>query len=236
MSKHLSAVSFCHYCVSDNRSAWVLDRRTLFLNHQTQAGFYLRDSKWQAVKDGDFSGTVVHRSVVHLAQLVGSMLWKRHHKTDVFLISEDAELRSILNALEDPPDSATLVMIYTLLAWCFLFQRQLEVGREYLMKASQVVTIQNLQLTPPCMDAMLVLGEPDEDTKEFLTSMAQLLYMDKAAVMVLGMSTLLDAEYDRQLKTLSVSTASILMLLAPLNSSTVHAAMAHKAFGRPDAL
>ncbi|KIP09139.1 hypothetical protein PHLGIDRAFT_347915 [Phlebiopsis gigantea 11061_1 CR5-6] len=177
--------------------------RSLFLNHQTQIGFYLREAKWQAVKNGDFSGLVVHRGLVHLSQLLGSLLWRIHHKTEVLVLSEAVEMQNLLNALEYPPDPATLVMMYTVLAWYHLYERKLEIGRQYLSKAVDVIMLNNLQFAMQPIDVMLSLEEPDENTKEYLTSMCQLLYMDKAAKIVLQMAPLMDATFDTQFRTLT---------------------------------
>ena len=182
-----------------------LSRRSHFLAHQVQLGFYLRDAKIQAVLSGDLSGRVVHPAVVHLAQMVGAFLWKVHHQTDVLILSEDIEMLKILNCLEYPPDSATLVMVYTVIGEYLLFKRQPDAARMYLVKATQVMSPQELQLCTPNLHTMLAMGEPDEDTKEFIAAISQLMYVDKASTMVMGMVPFLDAEYDEQIRTLSVS-------------------------------
>ncbi|KIP05150.1 hypothetical protein PHLGIDRAFT_164927 [Phlebiopsis gigantea 11061_1 CR5-6] len=179
--------------------------RTLFLNHQIQLGFYLRDTKWQAVRSGDLSGRVIHPAVVYVAQLVGCFLWKLRHKTDVLVLSEDIEIRNVLNAVEAlPPDPATLVMIYTVLGEYLLFKQQRELGRDYLVRASRVLAPQDLQLAAPSLEGLSSHTEPDEDTKEYLSAMAQLLYIDKATSMVLRLPFFLNAEYDRQLRSITI--------------------------------
>ena len=96
-------------------------------------------------------------------------------------------------------------MLYTLLSWYFLFERRLDTGRQYLIKATDVVTLNDLRFSSQTMDAMIALEEPDEDTKEYLTALSQRLYMDRAATIVLGMAPLMNLEYDKQFKALSVS-------------------------------
>lgn len=189
-------------------------RRSLFLDHQIQLGFYVREAKRQAVQSGDFSGRIVHPTVVYLAQLVGCFLWKLHYKTDALILSEDIELRNVLESLETlPPDSTTMVMAYTVLGEYMYFKRQLELGRQYLVRASRVIALQDLQLSASKLSGLLGLGEPDEDTKEYLSALGQLCYIDKATSAVLCVPTFLDAEYDRELRNLTVrvihdSTAS----------------------------
>lgn len=168
-------------------------------------GLYLRPAKWQAVKDGDFSGRVVHRGVVHLSQLVGSLLWRLHHKTEVLIMFEADELQNLSASLAYPPDPATLVSIYTILSWYFLWERKLDTGRQHLAKASDVITLNNLQLSMQTMDDILASEEPDEDAKEYITSFCQLLYMDKAATLVIGMAPLMGPQFDGQFKSLAVS-------------------------------
>ncbi|EKM55428.1 uncharacterized protein PHACADRAFT_161409 [Phanerochaete carnosa HHB-10118-sp] len=177
--------------------------RSLFLKHQTQLGFYFRESKLNAIRNGDFSGQVIHPSMVHAAQLLGSLLWRAHTKTDVLVVNEEVEMGAILNSLSEPPDSATLVVIYCLLAWYTLYLRQIDPGREYMAKAANVLISNNLQLTPPHMDDVLMLEEPDEDTKEYITAVGQYIYNNRVAQMILGWPSFLDEEYDRQLKSLS---------------------------------
>lgn len=187
-------------------------RRCLFLDHQIQLGFYLRDAKLQAVKCGDVSGRVAHPALVYLAQLIGGFLWRLHHNTDEPLDGDEVELRNILRSLEYPPDPATLVVIYILLGEYLLFKKQLDIGRQYLIRASQVLPIEDLQLSMPNMSAMLSVDEPDEDTKEYISALAQLSYIDKATSMVLNFPPFLEVEYDRQLKALSVSTLAHMQL------------------------
>ena len=178
--------------------------RSLFLNHQAQMGLYLRETKWQAVKDGDFSGRFVHPSMVHLSQLVGSLLWRLHRKTEVLVVSESEELQSLLTALEYPPDASTLVSIYTILSWYFLWERRLEIGQEYLTKAMDIIILHNLQMSSQTIDPILALEEPDEDQKEHVTALCQRMYMDKAATMILGMAPLMGPVFDSQFKSLAV--------------------------------
>ncbi|EKM53711.1 uncharacterized protein PHACADRAFT_125635, partial [Phanerochaete carnosa HHB-10118-sp] len=79
----------------------------------------------------------------------------------------------------------------------------MEVGREYLIKAAHVIVSNNMQVTPPHMDGVLTLEEPDDDTKEHVTTIAHFIYSDNFAQMVLAYPPFLDAEYNRQLKLLS---------------------------------
>ncbi|KAJ3520271.1 hypothetical protein NM688_g9187 [Phlebia brevispora] len=176
--------------------------RSMFLAHNVQIGIYLRESKWKAVKEGDFSGEIVHPTMVHLAQLIGGALWRMTHKEGAVIVSEELELRNALSALTNPPEPATQVSINCLLAWYFLFKRQLEDGRAYLVKAYQIVADFGLQLSPTAADAMTPMSEPDEDTKELITALSQLLYLDKAGIIVLSMPSVLNDEYDRQVKAL----------------------------------
>lgn len=178
--------------------------RALFLSHHLQLGFYLRETKRQAVLAGDFSGRVVHPAVVHLAQLIGAFLWKQHHKTDVLILSEDVELFNVLSALEYPAEPSTLVMVYIVLGEYLLFKRQIEAGRQYLVKSSKVISLQDLQMSTPSLGALLAVGEPNEDTKEYLTVLAQMAYIDKSTSMVIGFTPFLDSEYERRLKELAV--------------------------------
>lgn len=143
--------------------------------------------------------------MVYLAQLVGCFLWKLRYKTDVLVLSEDLELRNVLDAVEAlPPDPTTLVMIYTVLGEYLLFKRQIELGREYLVRASRVLAAQDLQLAAPSLEGLISCTEPDEETKEYLSTMGQLLYIDKATSMVLRLPFFLNAEYDRQLRSITV--------------------------------
>ena len=43
--------------------------------HTAQVGIWLRESKLKAIKEGDYSGKVVHPALIHLAQLIGGVFW-----------------------------------------------------------------------------------------------------------------------------------------------------------------
>ena len=144
--------------------------------------------------------------MIHLSQLIGGVLWRMHHKSDSIIIDEELELRNALRTLEHRPEPPTLVSIYCLLAWYFMFKRQLEEGRNYLVKAYRVVMDNGLQLSGPTPDPLDRITEPDEDTKEHVTALSQLLYLDKAGIIVLNMPSVLNDEYDRQMKALPAST------------------------------
>jgi hypothetical protein len=162
------------------------------------------------VEAGDVSGRIVHPAIIHVSQLLGSLLWRTQQKTEVLVVSEDVELQSLLQALQNTPDPATLVMIYTLVSWYFYYQRHLRSGAQYLGEAAKVVLSHNLEFSP---ERTLTLGEPGEDTKEYITALTQLLYMDRNAATVLDAKLLLNPEYEKQFKELSVSTASSVFLL-----------------------
>lgn len=184
--------------------------RSTFLAHNVQIGVYLRESKWNAIKEGDYSGKAVHPAMLHLAQLIGGVLWRIHNKTDSLIINEDVELRNAIGAIEStPPDPATLLSIDCLLAWYHLFKRRVDEGRVYLVKAYQVVVEYGLQLAAPAPDSVTPLIEPDEDTKEVITALSQLLYLDKAGIIVLSMPSVLNDDYDRQVKNLPVSAMDL---------------------------
>ena len=171
----------------------------------------MREAKWKAVKEGDHSGQVVHPALIHLAQLIGGVLWRMHNKTDSLIIHEEVELRNALRALDQRPDPSTLLSIDCLLAWYFLYRRQVDEGRSYLVRAYQVVVDYGLQLIPPGPDTVTGIVEPDEDTKELITALSQLLYLDKAGIIVLSMPSVLNDDYDRQVKALSVGNTAFTM-------------------------
>ncbi|EKM51825.1 uncharacterized protein PHACADRAFT_101816, partial [Phanerochaete carnosa HHB-10118-sp] len=183
--------------------------------------------------------------IIHLSQLVGIYLWKLHHKTDVLVVSEDVEMLKVLNALEYAPEPATLVTIYIVLGEYLLFKRQLDTGRQYLIKASNVMSLQDLQTSTPSLDALLMVGEPEEDTKEYLTALGQLTYVDKATSMVIGWTPFLDHEYEKQLKQLVLSQPwfathsavalrckSLLLLREAMRLSRIRASAASKSSER----
>lgn len=178
--------------------------RALFLKHQIQFGFHLRESKIDAIRNGDFSGRVIHPAMVHAAHLLGSLLWRVHTRTPVSVINEDVEIGAILNSLSDPPEPITLIIVYYLLAWYNLYLRQVDIGREYMGKAAQVIISHNMQLIPPHISDVLALEEPDDDTKEYITTMGQFTYMNRVGHMILGLPSFLSTEYDRQVKSLSI--------------------------------
>lgn len=173
--------------------------------HTAQVGIWLRESKLKAIKEGDYSGKVVHPALIHLAQLIGGVFWLMHSRSDALIINEEIELRNTQRALDHLPDPATMLSIYCLLAWYHLYKRQLEDGRNMLVKGYQHVMEYDLQLVKPRPDAVTNLAEPDDDTKEVLVGLSQLLYLDKAAMIVLNMPSVLNDEYDRQVKALPVS-------------------------------
>lgn len=150
----------------------------------------------------------MHPTIVYLAQLIGGCLWKLHSKTnrDSNVIDPEFELQNALDALSNIPDPVTLVFINCLLAWYFLFKQNLSMGQHWLFKAYRAVEDNDLQLAPPVGNAVVTSSaEPSEDTKELITALSQLLFLDKAGAIVLNLPSITSDKFDQDVQALPVS-------------------------------
>ncbi|KAI0341681.1 hypothetical protein BDW22DRAFT_1485146 [Trametopsis cervina] len=179
--------------------------RALYIAHSATLGVYLRSSKCQAIKAGDISGTVVHPAVVHLALLLGGIFWHMYPSATLSAVNEEAELqRAIQSLYTHPPDPVTLVMVYCTLAWYTFFNRRLSEGQAWVIKAHEAARQHHLRILPEDVAAIIELNQPNEDTKEMIATICQLVYFDKAATLVLKLPSGLETEFDQQLKQLSM--------------------------------
>lgn len=147
--------------------------------------------------------------MVHLALLIGGICWCIHRKDQPLAINEELELQRALNSLEKPPDPVSLIMIHCLIAWFYFFRRRIPEGQAYLAKAYQVVVQFQINLSSEDMESILEINEPSEDTKEMVTTLCELVYLDKAATLVLKTPSLMHPEIDRQLKQLPVRSIGL---------------------------
>lgn len=142
---------------------------------------------------------------MHLAHLIGNVLYKTHYQTMSITVDPQSELQHAYSALHNPPDPATLVVIHCLFAWYFLFERDMDTGFGHLRNAYAVITEHELQFTTTTLEAVLTFTEPDEATKEHVSALCQLLYLEKAAQIVIGVDGFVSPGIDQQLKDVVVS-------------------------------
>ncbi|KAI0695889.1 hypothetical protein BC835DRAFT_1272624, partial [Cytidiella melzeri] len=177
--------------------------RALYLAHNDTIGFYLRPSKWQAIEAGDLSGTVIHPAMIRMALLIGGIYWSMQPGRGQPSIDEDYHLQCIHQSLaQQPPDSVTSITVYCQLSWYGFVKREFSEGQAYLMKAHDIVRQHHLQICSPDMLSILDINQPDDDTKEMVTILCQMIYIDKASQLVLELSSVLPKDFDHQLQQL----------------------------------
>jgi hypothetical protein len=180
-------------------------RRALYLAHNLTVGSYLRPSKYRAIESGDLSGAMVHPALVHLSVLLGGIFSTMQYGVGPPNTDPDTLMQLATQSMvQQQPEPVTLVMIYCLISWYLFFKRNLTEAQAYLSKAHNVTQQYHLKMPQPNLLSILDLHQPDDDTKEMVTALCQMVYLDKAAELVLKLPPVLPEDFDTQLKKLPV--------------------------------
>lgn len=192
--------------------------RSVFFAHGVQLGLNMPKHKLEALNQGDLSGNIIHPVIVHIAHLWGCIFLQNDRI--IGLDEEATHLQLVLESLAGPvsPNLVTLLQAYCLIGIYFFFKRELYRGREFLLKASNIVLQYNLHITlPSCKfysgqgditDASLPLVANDEGD-ELRNALCQLVYVDKVSELLLHLPPVLNSQLDEDFRTI---LASILLL------------------------
>ena len=151
---------------------------------------------------------MVHPSIIHVAHLWGTTLSGKYH-VPARVEEEIMHFGLVFEALDRmPPNIVTLLQVYSLMGLYFLFKRDISRGREFLLKASNVVLQYNLHIRSPgkprsgdCMASPLVVAtEIDEE----MNALCQLLYIDKVSNLLLNLPPFLDHQLDTDFRAILV--------------------------------
>ncbi|EMD38527.1 hypothetical protein CERSUDRAFT_113707 [Gelatoporia subvermispora B] len=166
-----------------------LYRRT-FIEHHGQLGLSLPASKIHAIYDGDISGRVVAPVLVYLAQLTGCCLWRKQNRAEAYLSTESLQLAYVFQTLDSTEDLVVRLQVHTVLTFYFLVQLQMNEGGQQLTAAADLAMAAKMQFPPH--------GSSQSDLEERIGSLSQLVYLNKAAQIILGATTMLTPEFDHQ--------------------------------------
>jgi hypothetical protein len=189
-----------------------------------QLGFSTTRVKMDALIRGDTSGAVVHPVIIHTAHLWGVLLGRKSH-VPVNAEEERIHFRLVFEAMDRmQPSVVTLLQVYNLMSLYFFFKRDVPRGREFLLKASNVVLQYDLHIRCPaavrfhsedCVDSrashLVVPIESDEE----MNALCQLLYLDKASNLLLDLPPVLDHQLDNDFRMVVVGGR-----LSPLGTVT----------------
>ncbi|OBZ75707.1 hypothetical protein A0H81_04384 [Grifola frondosa] len=175
-------------------------RRVMFLSSLGQLGLSFSAQKLQAIVLGDHSNPTVPPVLIHVAQLMGCVLWRYKNESNKYSASEALQLHHVSQAMLQTREPWTLVEVHIVLAVYQFTQHQLYDARDYVEKAVHVVQQHNLHFP---------LVEPTDEVEEQLCALSQLLALDKTTSAVLNVPTLLDMEYEQRFATIPFFYPSI---------------------------
>ncbi|KZT11368.1 uncharacterized protein LAESUDRAFT_740887 [Laetiporus sulphureus 93-53] len=176
--------------------------RMTFLNHHGQLGISFPEPKMRAIMNGDLSGTYAHPVLIHVAQLMGCRLWQDQHRMNLNGTIENIQLQLTNRALLENPDPVTKLQVHSVLAIYFLIKRMMHEGRDQLVKGAQVAAEFRMRFDMLVAGGLPSLQDEPDVAQEHICALSQLMYLDKAATIVLNDPSLLGADYDQQFRTL----------------------------------
>ncbi|GBE82317.1 hypothetical protein BKA93DRAFT_891062 [Sparassis latifolia] len=202
-SEIISPLVDSHYLTTSTSYQDLDEFRALFISHHGQLGLFLSEEKTQAILLADLSGRVVHPVLVYAAQLMGCRLWQEQHRAVCTITTESYQLRSVQQALLNTGHPVTRLQVHNVLTIYFLIKQHMQEGRDQLVKAANLVMQYSLRFQSPAITGTNLLQEPNIEAREQICALSQLLYLDKAACIVLNESTLLSVEFEQDFATLS---------------------------------
>lgn len=147
--------------------------------------------------------------MVHASVLNGWVYWCMQHGGDKSTLDHKFHRQLALQSLEqETPDPVTLLMIYCLLAKPAYFMRDTVSAQAYVAKGHDIVLQHNLDVSSQSMESILGINQPDDDTQEMVSAVCQLIYLDKAAELVIRLPPALPKGFDERLLQLAVSRVS----------------------------
>ncbi|KAI0362018.1 hypothetical protein OH77DRAFT_1416218 [Trametes cingulata] len=218
--------------------------RSVFAEHTRQCGCVLSSEKLQAILAGDVSGRVVHPAFTYVAQLLGCLLWQVQRHIFVFPHTEYEQLQLLWAALESA-DPVTEIQIRYLLAIYFLLKKHMEEGEEQLSTAVRVA-LQHRLAFPTGSDEFdpLLMTEATPEQAELISTLSQLVYLDRCSALVFRVPTRLDESYDDGFRAVSIfypllaktnvvylRARSLLLLIRTKQASLEWAALSSTAHG-----
>jgi hypothetical protein len=167
--------------------------RSTFIEHRSQLGIYLPESKKQAILSGDISGDSVHPSLIPMAHLFGHLYQLRRHPEQNFPVLDDSEemyIRATVASCSDmaPGDTSIVdfVRAHTLMAMYRLRLSNAGEGLRLLNNTKEIVEARGVRFLlqiPWTHDGSAVAspiawqGSTDE-TLERITTLAQLIFIE----------------------------------------------------------
>ncbi|KAJ7067275.1 hypothetical protein C8F01DRAFT_1018913 [Mycena amicta] len=187
--------------------------RTLVLEHRFHYGLNLPQSKVSAIANGDLSGQHVHPALVHAAELLGYVQRYQAHPDGWLSFNSqsaaEVELEVLVrDALDDPQgiDPLTTLQIYMVLAVYYCQKEDICAGQECLVKASNLLAHPSPSLGLDA-DFCSVFNNsndakfdsssssplaPHTHAEEVRAALAQVIYMDLGAQLVVNLPSSLD--------------------------------------------
>ncbi|KAF9805506.1 hypothetical protein IEO21_09019 [Rhodonia placenta] len=191
-----------HFSLNSPTLQELSEFRSTFLSHHGQLGVSFPEPKMRAILDGDISGTYAHPVLIYVAQLMGCRLWQEQHRTVLNTPVEFIQLQFVEQALLDGPDPVTRLQVHSVLAIYFLIKRQMHEGRDQLLRGAQTAVQYGLRFDSHTSEGLQPLADTSDIAQEHICALSQLMYLDKAAAIVLNDPSLLSAEYDQQFRRL----------------------------------
>ncbi|KAH9951341.1 hypothetical protein B0H21DRAFT_718585 [Amylocystis lapponica] len=199
------------------------DFRALFLSHHGQLGVCLSQAKLEAIMVGDLSSTTVHPVLVHAAQLLGFRLWQEKTRTVYNPGIEEGQLSLIKQALLNTVDPVTRLQVHCMLAFYFLLRQFMQEGHEQLVQAVRTVTENNMTFN---IQTEAPLQELSSQAKEQICALCQLMYLEKAANLVLNDPPMLTVQYEHEFRAVPYLFANLsknnLVILRTRSVSLLH--------------
>ncbi|KIJ64537.1 hypothetical protein HYDPIDRAFT_40278 [Hydnomerulius pinastri MD-312] len=185
--------------------------RMMFLAHGAHLGLCLSEEKLNALRLGDLSGAVLQPAMVHTAHVWGHLFWQLKHS--ISLPEEEMYLcklavDSLKHLPQSSPDIITWLGAHGLMGLYFFRRGDICRGREFILKASNIVLESNLHITLPLSEATNAfhLGAAVDESEERMSTLCQLLYVEKVSELMLKLPLQFNNQLDDEFQAAFTST------------------------------
>lgn len=158
----------------------------------------MTQDKLDAIARADMSGSIVHPVFIHVAHLIGAIFYYHDQAVNIEQDSEANDLQVVMSILSQsnalPPVAS--IQALALLAYYHYYKRDLSSAWDRMRAAVDLVLLHDMHITIPTSDGLTEAcsvrhrGGPlaaVDGADEERSVLAQVLYRDREAELVLGM-------------------------------------------------
>ena len=162
-----------------------------------------------AVLAGDFASPHVHPAVIHVAQLLGCMMWQEFNHTHSLSAVEGFELQLALSMLKEDTKPLVVLQVFNALSVYYFVRRRLPEAFDKLRYVSDLVRRHNIRFVTPATDMWDPLTAPSTESEELICALSYHMYKSIVGDLSVGVPSDLGMEYEQEFESIPVRSRTL---------------------------